>query len=121
MTWYLTLRGADDYSRMADTGVVLSWLLACPQLQQSGLQSFRAAEGWPWLEVVLAQADAQGNYHTSAAQPDRINVIEFICSSHAPTVDAEALACQLARHLGWGVHEDSEGRRLCAPGDDVEA
>ena len=112
MTWYLTIRGAADYSRFATTAALVEFLAALPELRQTGPVSFESAEAQPWVHIILASCHPDGGYASTGSFVQQINVVELVCSdsSHASWYDA--LAGRIARFLDWSAFDDHEGRQV---------
>ena len=115
MSWYLTIRGANDYSRFAATAPLIGFLTAMPELRQTGPVAFQAADGQPWVAVILAVCSPAGNYATDGEFLPRVNVVELVCSYSGDPAWYEALAGQVAGFLGWAAFEDE--RRVWPPGE----
>ena len=112
MTRYITLRSDGDYSSHADRTSLANFLSRVPGLHQVGPQEFRSASDQPWVSVVLAASDKNGNYRVGDEPPVNINVVELICSSGGDASWYHALAGQIAEFLGWVAYEDHENRRV---------
>ncbi|QQP94454.1 hypothetical protein [Lysobacter enzymogenes] len=115
MTWYLTLRPPARRPEAIPAQPILDWLAAQPELRQVGPAEFDAADGQPWVHVIVADGDANGNYATGAKAPERVNIVELICAYERDEDWYEALALRIAAHLGWEAFEESIGRRLWVP------
>jgi len=57
--------------------------------------------GLPWLRVVLAECDSNGNYAVDGRYSARINVVQLICSDSNDPDWYLALANRIATFLGW--------------------
>jgi hypothetical protein len=117
VSWYLTIRGAPDYSRFAATAPLVEFLAAQPELRQTGPVAFQAAEGRPWVAVMMAACDPAGNYATDGALLPRVNVVELVCSYSGDPAWYEGLAGRIAGFLGWAAFEDHEGRQVWPPAE----
>lgn len=117
MSWYLTIRGAPNYSRFTATAPLVEFLAAMPELRQTGPLAFQAADGQPWVAVTMAACDPDGNYASDGAFLSRINVVELACSHAGDSEWYDALASRIARFLGWSAYENHEGRRVWSPAE----
>ena len=115
MSWYLTIRGAPDYSRFAATAQLVEFLAAMPELRQTSPVQFEAANGQPWVCLILANCDPRGNYRTDGAFLPRVNVVELVCSHSGDPRWYDALACRIAAFLDWSAFEDHEERQVWPP------
>ena len=115
MSWYLTIRGASDYSRFAATAALVEFLASMPELRQTGPIAFGPANGQPWVSVILAACDSAGNYGSVEVQPPQVNVVELVCSYSGDPAWYDALASRIAGFLGWSAFEDHEGRKVWSP------
>jgi hypothetical protein len=79
-----------------------------PELRQTGPVSFLAADGQPWVAVMMAACSAQGNYATNGEFLPQVNVVELVCSYWGDPAWYYALAAQIAAHLRWSAFEDHE-------------
>lgn len=121
MTWYVTIRSDSSYSQYADTAPLLEFLNSIPVLRPTSPDEFAAADGQPWVAVILAACRPDGNYNCNGTFNPRINVVELVCShSHDPAW-YNALATQIAEFLGWSAFEDHEERLLLPFSDDSRA
>ena len=106
MSWYLTIRGAPNYSRFAPTAPLVGFLAAMPELRQTGPVAFQAADGQPWLAVMMAACSPAGSYATDGQFLPRVNVVELVCSHSGDPAWYESLAGRVAGFLGWSAFED---------------
>jgi hypothetical protein len=106
MTWYLTIRGAPDYSRFTATLPLVEFLTSMLELRQTGPQSFEARNDHPWVSVGLAVCDPAGSYAIQGATPPLVNLVSVACSETNDTSWHRALADRIASFLGWSVCED---------------
>ena len=121
MSWYLTIRGAPDYSRFAATAPLVEFLAAMPELRQTGPVEFQAADGQPWVAVMMAACDPAGNYASGGASLPRVNVVELVCSYSGDPAWYDALAGRIVGFLGWSAFEDHEGRQVSPPAEQRHA
>lgn len=112
MSWYLTIRGAPDYSRFAATAPLVKFLAAMPELSQTGPVAFQASHGKPWVDVILAACDSTGNYASDGALLPRVNVVELVCSYTGDPAWYDSLAGRIAGFLDWSAFEDHEDRQV---------
>ena len=115
MSWYLTIRSDATYSRSADTGRLVSFLAAVPELRQTGPSAFASANGEPWASVVFAACDPAGNYAGNGPAPESVNVVELVCSDAGDREWYDLLAGRIARFLEWEAWEDHGERRVWPP------
>jgi hypothetical protein len=111
MSWYVTIRGASDHSRYAETAPLVEFLAAMPELRQTGPSAFQAADGQPWVAVILAACGPKGDYAADGVIP-QVNVVELICSYSGDQAWYDALAGRIAGFLGWSAFDDHEGRQV---------
>lgn len=121
MSWYLIIRGAPDYSRFAATGALVEYLAAMPELRQTGPQSFQAADGQPWVAVMMAACSPEGNYASDGSHLSRVNVVELVCPYSGDPAWYDALAGRIAGFLGWSAFEDHEERQVWPPAEQRHA
>lgn len=112
MSWYLTIRGSPDYSRYSATAPLIAFLGAQAELRQTGPINFQAADGQPWVLVMMADCDAAGSYSSGGAFLPRVNVVELVCSNSVDRAWYDALAARIAAFLGWAAFEDHEERQV---------
>ncbi len=105
MTWYLTIRSDASYSRTVATDSIVQFLSELPELEQIDGNTFQSVST-PWVLVLMAQCDAEGNYSSDGQLCPEINVIELACSISGDAEWYEALACRIAQHVGWEVIHD---------------
>jgi hypothetical protein len=117
----LTIRGAPDYSRFAPTAQLTDFLASMPELQQTGLVEFEAADGLPPVYVILVNCSPTGNYCTDANFLPRLNVVELVCSYSGDPTWYEALGGRIAAFLGWSAFEDNEERQVWPPVEQKQA
>ena len=73
---------------------------------------FEGVLGHPWVRVVLADCDDQGNYTGRDEAPAQVRLIELLCSDDGPKDWYEELAIRIADYVGWSVHEDIDDRQV---------
>jgi hypothetical protein len=112
VSWYLTIRGASDYSQFAPTAQLVEFLAAMPEFRQTGPVQFEAADGQSLVCVILANCDQRGNYCTDEVFLQRVNVVELVCSYSGEPTWYDALAGRIAAFLGWSAFEDKEERQV---------
>jgi hypothetical protein len=117
MSWYLTIRSDEAYSQHADTSDVIRLLASMHELRQTGPADFEAAPAMPWVSVVIAMADANGNYAVGSTLPPSINVVELICSDFDDASWYESIARRIATALNWQATENHENRRIWPPNE----
>ncbi|QEL16938.1 hypothetical protein [Limnoglobus roseus] len=118
MSWYLTIRGGPDYSRFAATAPLVEFLAAMPELRQTGPRDFQAADGQPWVVVIMAACNPAGGYAIDGEFLPRINVVELVCSDSGDPAWYDALAGRIAEFLEWSAFE---GERQAWPSLMTEA
>ncbi len=121
VSWYLTIRGALDYSRFAATAPLVEFLAAMPELRRTGPAAFEGAAGQPWVSVILAACSPEGNYASDGAPLPRVNVVELVCSYSGDPAWYDALAGRIAGFLGWSAFENHEARQVWPPGEQRQA
>jgi hypothetical protein len=112
LSWYLTIRGAPDYSLYVVTTKLIEYLATIPELRQTGLSEFQSNDSQPWVCVIVANCDRNGNYFVGENLPPYVNVIELICSYSGNAEWYEKLAKQIAGLLGWSAFDDHECRQI---------
>ncbi|HET6572853.1 MAG TPA: hypothetical protein VFG68_04565 [Fimbriiglobus sp.] len=117
MSWYLTIRSDARYSAFAATDRLVEFLAAMPELRQTGPVDFQAADGQPWVAVMMAACSPEGNYATDGEFLPRVNVVELVCSSSGDPEWYDALAGRIAAFLGWSAFVDHEERQVWPPPD----
>ena len=108
----MTIRGAPDYSRFTATAPLVEFLAAMPELRPTGPVAFQAADGQPWVTVMMAACGPTGNYASDGAFLPRVNVVELVCSYSGDSAWYDALAGRIAGFLGWSAFEDHEERQV---------
>lgn len=115
MSWYLTIRSDDRYSAYAATAPLVEFLTAMAELRQTGPIAFQAADGQPWVAVMMAACSPAGGYATDGEFLPRVNVVELVCSYSGDPAWYDALAGRIAAFLGWSAFEDHAERRVWPP------
>lgn len=115
MSWYLTIRGAPNYSQFTATPPLLEFLPAMPELRQTGPVTFGSADGQPWVAIIMAAPGPNGNYATDGEFLPRVNVVELVCSRFCDKAWYDVLASRIAVFLGWSAFEEHEGRLVWPP------
>ncbi|MEV7783295.1 hypothetical protein [Kitasatospora sp. NPDC088351] len=125
---YLTVRSDCRYSESTPASVLVECLDSVPGLRRTDLAFYEAEGGPDWLHVTLAACDSTGSYAVhEGTVPQRVNVVELICSSGGgpPAYEAaQALAARMAALLGWEVADPESdevlhtGRRSATSGGD---
>jgi hypothetical protein len=108
----LTIRSDARYSAFAATAPLVEFLSAMPELRQTGPVAFEAADGHPWVAVIMAAGSPEGNYASDGAFLPRVNVVELVCSHSGDPAWYDALAGRIAGFLGWSAFENHEGRQV---------
>ncbi|SDZ06785.1 hypothetical protein SAMN04487939_11459 [Lysobacter sp. yr284] len=117
MTWYLTLYPPSHRPDPIPARPVLDYLATLPELRRAGPAEFDAADGEPWVHVVVIEARADGGYAraTGAPAPERTNLVELVCAYDASMQWYDLLARRIAAHLDWVAVEAGEERQLWPP------
>ncbi|WP_369036271.1 hypothetical protein [Streptomyces adonidis] len=110
---YLTVRSDRRYGESVAARVLVEFLDSVSELRRTDLAFYEAVDGVGWLQVVMADCDSDGNYavHKGTA-PQRVNVVELICSdADGPRAweTARELAARIADVLGWEVADPEAG------------
>ncbi|MEZ0110503.1 hypothetical protein ABH920_004518 [Catenulispora sp. EB89] len=103
---YLTVRSDCRYSESVPARVLVELLDSVPGLRRTDLACYEAEGSLDWLHLALIACDSAGNYAVHRGKvPERVNMVELICSSDRPRAgeNAQALAVRLADALGWEV------------------
>jgi hypothetical protein len=112
MTWYITIRSDDEYSKFASTKSLVDFLAAMPEVRQTGAVAFQSAPGFPWFSIVLAACDAKGSYSVDGSFIPHINVVEIDCSDYDHAEWYDALAGRVASFLGWSAFDEHGERQI---------
>ncbi|MET8630506.1 hypothetical protein ABZW30_43555 [Kitasatospora sp. NPDC004669] len=86
--------------------MLVELLDSVPGLRRSDLGCYEAEDGLDRLDLSLIACNEAGNYAVHKGKvPERINMVELICSSGSPQAyeSALALAVRIADTLGWEV------------------
>jgi hypothetical protein len=110
VSWYITIRGASDYSQFAMTDSLVEYLVAMPELRQTGPVAFGSADGYPWVSVLLAACGPTGNYASTGEAMPQVNVVELVCSDFGDSEWYDSLAGRITDFLGWAAFDDHEMR-----------
>lgn len=117
---YLTVRSDCRYSESVPTCALVEYLDSVPGLRRTDLAFYRAEDGLDWLHVTIAACDGAGNYAAHEGRvPQRLNMVELICSSAGgyPAYEAaRVLAVGIADLLGWEVTDSESNEVLHDPG-----
>lgn len=103
---YVVVRGASGFSETAAGADVAGFLEQRGSLVRRGPATFAACSGTPWMEVVLARADDEGNYVVTGGPLGDVNVVEIV-TMEAHVQAASVLAGEIAGFLGWAVFEET--------------
>lgn len=121
LSWYLTIRGAADYSLYTATAPLVEFLAAMPDLRQTTPVTFEAADERPWTAVMLGVSDSAGCYAAEGAFLPRVNVVELTCSNSADPSWYLELAGRIADFLAWSAFNDHEERQVWPPSEQTHA
>ncbi|MFJ4572037.1 hypothetical protein ACIP4W_11495 [Streptomyces sp. NPDC088846] len=117
---YLTVRSDCRYGESVATCVLVEYLDSVSGLQRTDPAFYRAEDGLDWLHVTIAACDGAGNYVAHEGRvPQRVNMVELICSStggHPAYEAARVLAAGIADLLGWEVTDSESDEVLYDPG-----
>jgi hypothetical protein len=108
---YYEIRGAVDYSIVADTESMLAILDGFSELKRTGLISYENAIGYPWISLSLVKS-RKGNYSVSSETWDReFNMIPIVCSKSengkVPVAQVELLV-RIAEILNWELIDEED-------------
>lgn len=112
MSWYLTIRSDDRYSKFAEAASLIEFLGTIPELRQTDPNSFGSVEGKPWVQIMMTACDSKGNYGNNGEFLPQINVVELVCSHTGNPGWYGDLAARIAKFLGWSAIEDHEGQQV---------
>lgn len=112
MSRYLTIRADARHSAFAATSPLVAFLATLPELRKTGPVAFEAAEGQPWVAVIMTVCSPEGTYASGGAYLPQVNVVELVCSDAGDPAWYDALAVRIAEFLGWSAFEDHEERQL---------
>jgi hypothetical protein len=83
-----------------------------PDLERIGLMNYRNATGFPWMDLVLARAQAGSFSCSNDTWHDGFNLISVVCSkSEIGSVSTTqiALLVKLAKMLNWElINEEND-------------
>jgi hypothetical protein len=116
---YLQIRSDPQYAGGAAMTDILEALASISDIQQTGARELASAPGSPWFALVVAQADAGGNYAVeSGRELERANLVEMICADTDERLrpEYERIAREIGRRLGWEVVVEAEA---CEHHEDV--
>lgn len=110
MSRYLTIRADARYSAFAATSPLVAFLATLPELRRAGPVAFEAAEGQPWVAILMTVCSPEGNYAAEGAHLPlpQVNVVELVCSDAGDPAWYDALAGRIAAFLGWSAFDDHE-------------
>ena len=109
MSWYITIRSDPGYGRTADPETITAFLRTLPELVQTGVNTFAAAPGHPWVSVTLAMSD-QGSYVDRGVRFPAVNLVDIVCSHEHPESGYDALASRIAALLDWEALDEHAER-----------
>jgi hypothetical protein len=112
MTWYLTVRADAGYSQSTDSNRLIEFLCSIPEIKKSADTSFEAVPGQPWVSIVLARADAHGNWSSDGLLHPTTNIVALVCSDYDHAAWYDSLAIRIARFLSWSALEDHTDRQI---------
>ncbi|WP_194890995.1 hypothetical protein [Catenulispora pinisilvae] len=82
---YLTVRSDDRYGESVPVDVLVELLESVPGLRRTDLAFYEAEADLDWLHLALIACDGAGNYAVRKGKvPERVNMVELICSSGCP-------------------------------------
>jgi hypothetical protein len=108
---YLQIRTDPQYAGGAAVTDILEALAPISDIQRTGARELASAPGSPWFALVVAQADAGGNYAVeSGRELVRANLVEMICADTDERLrpEYERIAREIGRRLGWEVVVEAE-------------
>jgi hypothetical protein len=74
--------------------------------------TFEAAEGHPWVHIILAQTNADGGYASDGSFLSFVDIVELVCSYDGDQDWYDSLAIEIARFLDWTAVEENAERRV---------
>lgn len=115
---YLIVRSDRLYGESVPACVLGEHLDSVPGLRRTDLAFYTAEDGLDWLHVTIAACDGAGNYAAHAGRvPERVNMVELICSSadgHPAYEALQELAVKIADLLAWEVADSESDEVLYA-------
>src|SRR4051812_39081544 len=109
---YYEIRASGSYSLTFDTKQMQAVLDAMPELERVGLMNYKNADGFPWIDLVLAKGQ-NGNFHCfEDTWHDEFNMIPVVCSKieggKVPATQIDFLI-KIAETLGWElINEEND-------------
>lgn len=97
------------------TTLLVEFLAAMTELRQIGPVSFQAADGQPWVHLIMAACNSNGGYANDGAFLPQVNVVGLVRPCSGDPAWYDALAGRTAGFLGWSAFEDHEGRQVWPP------
>jgi len=111
MSWYITIRSDPSYRRTVDATRITAFLRTQPELIQTGVNTFAAAPGHPWVSVTLAMSN-DGSYADRGVPLEAVNLVDMVCSYEHAERWYDALASRIAAFLEWEALDEHAGRKV---------
>ncbi|TDX09824.1 hypothetical protein [Flavobacterium sp. S87F.05.LMB.W.Kidney.N] len=109
---YYNIQSNLSFSEKIDSKIVIDTILNTKCFFQKGNQNFSNAEHFPWLDLVLVEAD-EGGFITEEKEIPFINLIAIVCSKGI-NIDQSIYIetfLKIAKDLNWKLYleEDDYG------------
>ena len=111
MSWYITIRSDPSYARTVDADSITAFLRALPELVQTGVNTFAAAPGHPWVNITLAMSN-HGSYADLGVRLSAVNLLDIVCSDEHAQSGYDDLASRIAKFLDWEALDEHAERRI---------
>lgn len=111
MSWYITIRSDSNYGRTVEPDRIAAFLRSLPELVQTGVNTFAAASGHPWVSITLAISE-QGSYADRGVRIPAVNLVDIVCSYEHAESWYDALASRIAAFLEWEAVDEHAERRV---------
>lgn len=112
MSWYLTIRADQNYSRCTPIAPLVEFLTKVPGLRQTSHDLFVSTDDAPRVAITLAACDEDGNFACDGSVVSDVNCIEMVCSEYGNAEWYDLLATRIADFLHWAAFEDQQDRQL---------
>jgi hypothetical protein len=109
---YYNIQSDRQFSKRLDTRTVVDCLLNTKLFKQTGHQTFRNKDKFPWTDIFLTET-SNGSFGPSDADLKQVNLIAIVCSK-GQDIDQELYINtfkKIAEKLNWTLYlgEDDEG------------
>ncbi|HEX8047991.1 hypothetical protein [Rhizobium sp.] len=112
MYCYISILSPSGWNTLSDTERLITFLREQPDLKQINAMSFGAADGWPWVDIAILNANSADSWSSDGSFNPRFNRVEMVCSDNEPRHWYEELAAKIAEFLQWDAVEEDEPRQI---------